>query len=177
MHRNRTLEEYRDVLGIDIRAIAARTERFSWMDLCCGEGTALRQLAIPRARGIDLVAILPYVLAGDVATYPTETYDLVTCVHGAHYLGDVLGTLSRWHAALRPGGVLAANIDWELVDVAGLPLERAFSEGVRVTDTIHGAIVMAEAGRFLHPAVRHLRSESYDEFGETFTKSFYVFDS
>ena len=37
--------------------------------------------------------------------------DLVTCVHGLHYLGDKLGFVERACAALTPGGLFLAHLD------------------------------------------------------------------
>lgn len=76
-----------------------------WLDLCCGSGKALIQAAIAseeigvgsvRITGVDLVGMfLPnkptdlQLMQCSVFDYqPTEKFDLITCVHGLHYLGD-----------------------------------------------------------------------------------------
>ncbi|WP_256225287.1 trans-aconitate 2-methyltransferase [Streptomyces sp. PAN_FS17] len=46
---------------------------------------------------------------------PTRTYDLITCVHGLHYVGDQLGLLTRAASWLAPDGLLATHFDPESV--------------------------------------------------------------
>jgi SAM-dependent methyltransferase len=72
--------------------------------------------------GIDLVdAFLPQPIA---LTTPLElkaiaiqdfqpdvTYDLITCVHGLHYVGDKLGVIRSAIAGLKPDGLFVANFD------------------------------------------------------------------
>jgi hypothetical protein len=38
-------------------------------------------------------------------------YDLITCVHGLHYVGDKLGVLEKAMACLTDDGVFIANLD------------------------------------------------------------------
>ena len=40
-----------------------------------------------------------------------RTFDLISCVHGLHYLGDKLGLLERAAAWTAPGGIFAATFD------------------------------------------------------------------
>ncbi|MBV1853068.1 class I SAM-dependent methyltransferase [Catellatospora tritici] len=47
-----------------------------------------------------------------VATWqPNHAYDLITCAHGLHYVGDKLGVLARALTWLSPGGTLAVHLD------------------------------------------------------------------
>jgi SAM-dependent methyltransferase len=98
-----------------------------WLDLCCGSGRALidaARLATEHGlderitiRGIDLVghfARAPRELAClELATASlhrfdtSERYDLITCVHGLHYVGDKLGLLARACRWLAEDGVLS----------------------------------------------------------------------
>jgi trans-aconitate methyltransferase len=100
-----------------------------WYDACCGQGRALveagRQFADAgwgrqvRIVGVDLVPMFtpetaPNVSlqAADVATFSLEQpADLVTCVHGLHYLGDKLGFLQNTCALLAPGGLFLGHLD------------------------------------------------------------------
>jgi hypothetical protein len=45
------------------------------------------------------------------APRPGQLFDVVTCVHGLHYVGDKLGLLTRAAAWTAPGGVFAATFD------------------------------------------------------------------
>lgn len=55
-----------------------------------------------------------FVTASITAWAPGAAADLVTCVHGLHYVGDKLGALLRAASRLTPGGAFAANFDGAL---------------------------------------------------------------
>lgn len=100
-----------------------------WCDVCCGEGNALREAAEFLTHtpyrdeillvGVDLVdafapADLPNLrlIAQDVSSFtPPRPADLVTCVHGLHYLGDKLGFVEEVYRHIAPGGFLLAHLD------------------------------------------------------------------
>ncbi|MEU4098666.1 class I SAM-dependent methyltransferase [Streptomyces sp. NPDC026673] len=129
MNRERGLtgvNGYARELGLDpVAHLLARSAAPRWLDLCSGEGLALRQAAgrLPdaaRLTGVDLVgpmmrAPLPptvELITASVTTWtPGPPYDLITCVHGLHYVGDRLGVLTRAAGRLRPGGLLVAHLD------------------------------------------------------------------
>ncbi|MET8982917.1 methyltransferase domain-containing protein [Streptomyces sp. NPDC004539] len=97
----------------------------AWLDLCSGEGRAMREAAalLPadaHLTAVDLVGPLvrlplppqmEEVTASVAAWTPSRAYDLITCVHGLHYVGDQLGLLARAASWLTPGGLLAAHFD------------------------------------------------------------------
>lgn len=102
--------------------------RAVWLDACCGAGLALQQAAAEWAGtdwglnveliGVDLIDFPPppingvRFVAADVAKFqPAAPVDLITCVHGMHYLGDKLGFLQNAYAALAPGGLLLGHLD------------------------------------------------------------------
>lgn len=108
-----------------------------WYDACCGEGRALAEAGTQFAAsewgrqvqiiGVDLVAMFtaeqrPNVtlLAADVAAFTLERpADLITCVHGLHYLGDKLGFIQHAYAMLALGGLLLSHLDPENLRAAG----------------------------------------------------------
>jgi hypothetical protein len=51
---------------------------------------------------------------------PRLRFDLITCVHGLHYVGDKLAALERAVAWLAPAGRLLANFDVASVKVTGV---------------------------------------------------------
>ena len=54
-----------------------------------------------------------------------EQFDLITCVHGLHYIGDRLGLIERIATWLRPGGLFVANFDTsDIRDSRDAPLTR-----------------------------------------------------
>jgi SAM-dependent methyltransferase len=123
-----------------------RTETHAaWLDLCCGSGKALVEAAREveglglagriSLRGVDLVPMFAPLPPGatclrfDAAALPggmpPGRYDLITCVHGLHYVGDKLGLIARAVAALTPGGLFAAHLDPANLRTAdGGPLSR-----------------------------------------------------
>jgi hypothetical protein len=42
---------------------------------------------------------------------PDRPFDLITCVHGLHYVGDKLGAIARAASWLAEDGLFAANLD------------------------------------------------------------------
>jgi len=114
-----------DVLGY-LRERVARQGHAAWLDLCCGSGRALIEAgALLRGqveiRGVDLVPLfypVPPELEGvrleaaSLADWePGRTYDLITCVHGLHYVGDKLGLVSRALSWLTEEGRFLAHLD------------------------------------------------------------------
>ncbi|MEU6238562.1 class I SAM-dependent methyltransferase [Kitasatospora sp. NPDC047058] len=136
MNRERGLSgvnSYARELGFDPAGwLAGRGGAVAWLDLCSGEGRALVEAAglLPDAAeltGVDLVGPLvppapPYgpapgaarlrLVTAAVADWtPGRRYDLITCVHGLHYLGDQLGAIVRAAGWLAPDGRFAAHFD------------------------------------------------------------------
>ncbi|GAA2741806.1 class I SAM-dependent methyltransferase [Kitasatospora cinereorecta] len=129
MNRERTLtgvNSYARELGFDpVEELAWRGGAASWLDLCSGEGRALAVAATrlpPDAvlTGVDLVGPLGrppaapnlrLVVASLAEWEPDRRYDLITCVHGLHYLGDKLGVLTRIASWLGPQGLFAGHLD------------------------------------------------------------------
>ncbi|MBO3743174.1 class I SAM-dependent methyltransferase [Actinoplanes flavus] len=123
MNRERQLSgvnSYAKVLGFDPVELLAGTKR-SWLDLCCGSGRALiraaARLDTATLVGVDLVDAFapgdgPELIAAPVETWtPDRTFDLITCVHGLHYVGDKLGVLQRVLTWLNPSGRFVAGLD------------------------------------------------------------------
>jgi SAM-dependent methyltransferase len=80
--------------GPVVRAEVAEGQR-------AGEGTGYFAAAGP----------VRFETASITAWEPAGRFDLVTCVHGLHYVGDKLGALLRAASWLADGGVLVANFD------------------------------------------------------------------
>ena len=102
-----------------------------WLDICCGEGKALIQAADylatkglqdkAKLKGIDLVEAfqeMPSTITcvdlevrSIVDWTSSEKYDLITSVHGIHYIGDKLKVLSAILESLSEQGIFIANLD------------------------------------------------------------------
>jgi SAM-dependent methyltransferase len=114
-----------------LREQAARHGSARWLDLCCGTGRALVQAAEelhadkqPPAItivGLDLVDLfrpvpreltcLQLVTGPALRWVPAQRFDLITCVHGLHYVGDKLELLIRAASWLTDDGRFVANLD------------------------------------------------------------------
>jgi SAM-dependent methyltransferase len=137
MNRERGItgvNSYEKELKIDIFALlqakARQQETVRWMDVCCGSGKALVEATVAlHSQGVTNVALEGWDLAGLFVTPPTSfpnlqlvndamtnwhpphTYDLITCVHGLHYIGDKLDLVQRCISYLAPTGKFIANLD------------------------------------------------------------------
>jgi len=103
----------------------------AWLDLCCGRGKAIIETGQKFFElglnvntgfvGVDLVGMfdpvpdeLDFVRLVEASLHQwttTQAFDLITCVHGLHYVGDKLGLINRAISMLRPNGSFFANID------------------------------------------------------------------
>jgi len=124
MNRERQLSgvnSYARELGFDPVALLSTAGDAAWLDLCCGSGRALIQAAglLPRATvvGVDLVDAFapgagPTLIAAPIESWaPPRAFDLITCVHGLHYVGDKLGVLAQVVRWLTPRGRFVADLD------------------------------------------------------------------
>ncbi len=150
MNRERGLtgaNSYTKDLGTDLVALL---DGARWLDLCCGSGRALAEaqaLLGDRVRvvGLDLVDHFgvegPEFVVGSLVTWqPEGTFDLITCVHGLHYVGDKLGAISRAASWLTPGGTFVANFDVaDVRDADGAPLGRRLTGALRTAGFAYDA--------------------------------------
>ena len=134
MNRGRGLSgvnSYQRELRHDIAAyLEARAREYGyavWYDICCGDGRALVEAGQGFAAsglsvqivGVDLVDTFAPAPPGNVRLVAADfgafvldmRADLLTCVHGLHYLGDKLGLLEQSYRQMAPGGLLLAHLD------------------------------------------------------------------
>jgi SAM-dependent methyltransferase len=106
-------------------------EQVRWLDLCCGQGKALIEAANILAKqnlnsklkitGVDLVLMFAtqppelnflHLLESSFENFqPNHEFDLITCVHGLHYIGDKLAFLQKTASWLKDDGIFLANLD------------------------------------------------------------------
>lgn len=116
--------------------VAQRTGEAAWLDLCCGSGKALIKAAEMVANagvpieiiGVDLVGMFfenPFpeqctLIEASLSTWTTDRpFDLITCIHGLHYIGDKLKLIERATSWLRDDGLFVASLDLDNVVVEG----------------------------------------------------------
>ena len=112
-------------------------EPIRWLDLCCGTGRALIEMAehCQRSEFEDRIEIVGIDLVDYFFSVPTPIkslelktaslsrwvpasstkFDLITCVHGLHYIGDKLGLLERICCWLKPAGTFIGQLDLDNV--------------------------------------------------------------
>jgi SAM-dependent methyltransferase len=164
------------------------TEPVRWLDLCCGSGRALIEAAqlLPSPNlcitGIDLVdAFLPQPIGLTTRLkltaiaiqdfQPEATYDLITCVHGLHYLGDKLGVIRSAIAWLKPNGLFVANFDVaNLKNAEGDPLGAAVLKDWKVCGLVYQSrrhLLRCEGARSIPHSYHYLGAD--DQAGPNYT--------
>ena len=155
MNRERNLlgpNGYERELGFDplifLKARTAIGRPVAWLDLCCGTGKALIQAVeiIQGERlgvhivGVDLAGMFQWpdpaltclrLVQDSLSTWRSDrTFDLITCVHGLHYLGDKLGLIARAVSWLVEDGLFVANLDLHNLKISHgyAPARRVASE-------------------------------------------------
>jgi SAM-dependent methyltransferase len=116
----------------------ANERSVAWLDLCCGTGKALIEAAghfhhrglgsRVEIHGVDLVEMFDPVSAdcssvvleaASLREWAAKTeYDLITCVHGLHYVGDKLGLIARAASWLKSDGLFLGHLDLDNVKLA-----------------------------------------------------------
>lgn len=159
MNRERGLlgsNGYSKELGFDpLSFLTARLsvgQSLIWLDLCCGSGRALIEAATAvrsggldlKILGVDLVGMfhgpdprmtcLRLVEASLTTWRPDDPADLITCVHGLHYVGDKLGLIGRAASWLTEDGLFVGNLD-----LANLKWADGRGAGRRVTSDLRRA--------------------------------------
>ncbi len=116
----------RDRLGTRPGAIALRDEDL--LPQAVLTGVDLVDAFAPRPPGLAA----PQLVASPVSTWtPSRSFDLITCVHGLHYIGDKLVILTRAASWLTRDGVLIADLDLAGIQVAGQPATRRLARALR----------------------------------------------
>lgn len=151
MNRERNLaggNSYEKELGFNpvdfLREQLKEHQQVSWLDLCCGRGRALIQGARVFQQekldarvhlvGIDLVDMFDSIpthldslclrQAALSEWRPTERFNLITCVHGFHYMGDKLQLIKNAVQSLHSGGMFLAHLDFDNLRLMDQPSAR-----------------------------------------------------
>lgn len=120
-------QEFKFKPGQFLESAVAEKGSAAWLDICCGEGKALlqtaqyfknrnRQQAI-ELNGIDLIEnsnsnsdVVFYVMPFSSFKSAIK-YDLITCVHGLHYVENKLAAIEKAISLLKVKGLFVANLD------------------------------------------------------------------
>jgi SAM-dependent methyltransferase len=183
----RGVNSYARELGFDPLAVLEQAIRrrgaAAWLDLCCGSGRALVEAASKRRASLDLVGVdladffdvhseSVTLIASPLRDWrPDRTFDLITCLHGLHYLGDKLAVVRRALGWLHTEGRFCAHLDLDnLRHRDGSSLERIVRARLRATDVDYDArrrTLVCEGSRDLEFGLRYLGAD--DRAGPNFT--------
>jgi SAM-dependent methyltransferase len=155
MNRERGLtgsNGYGRALGVDVldvlRSRSPARPVVRWLDLCCGTARALLEASHELGDdaeivGVDLVGFfagpsrpprLRLITASITTWEPDEPFDLITCVHGLHYVGDKLGVLSRIPTWLADDGLFVGDFDTQCIRLEdGSPAGRRLNAALRAS--------------------------------------------
>jgi SAM-dependent methyltransferase len=129
----------------------------AWLDLCCGTGRALIQAAetvqVDRLAidivGVDLVGMFDptppdlsrlRLAEASLSTWrPDRAFDLITCVHGLHYVGDKLGLIARAASWLTEDGLFVASLDLHNLKLGDGTSARRFASDLRRAGLLYDA--------------------------------------
>ena len=137
MNRERNLiggNSYKKELKFDIEGYLREklllNKKLFWLDICCGKGKALIEAekllsAMSENKKIKLVGIdlvkafekysnteILELKETSINSWETkDEFDLITCVHGLHYIGDKLGVIKKVISWLTDDAIFIANLD------------------------------------------------------------------
>ena len=114
-----------------LKSRLATEPEVTWLDLCCGTGKALIEAAQIfhqenlqdriKIIGLDLVDFfatppsglfhLELIESSVTDWQPEHDFDLITCVHGLHYIGDKIQFIQKAASWLKADGLFIANLD------------------------------------------------------------------
>jgi trans-aconitate methyltransferase len=131
--------------------------------------------------GVDLVSMFDRFPSDDlrlrlceasVMTWePEGRFDLITCVHGLHYVGDKLGLLQRAASWLDGDGLLLAHLDFDNLRLSdGQAARREFRKVLReqgLTYRDHKHLLCCQGHRTLHLPYHYLGAD--DRAGPNYT--------
>lgn len=162
----------------------------SWLDLCCGSGLALIQTASVLAgkelqqrvtlTGIDLLDTFPPVddqitcldlkVTSVIDWQPDRFYDLITCSHGLHYLGDKLKVITTAITSLKSNGYFIAHLDLTNIQVKDTNSD-VFIKKLFTRNNLHystrNKIITCKGTGTLIAALRYLGAD--DQAGPNYT--------
>jgi len=168
---------------------ATTQKEVKWIDLCCGEGNAVieaskiiqeQQINNLAITGIDLVDLfenhqnLPFInfeVQSLLEWTTNQKYDLITCVHGLHYVGNKLIVIQKSLQALKKDGIFIANLALDNVkDANGKSLKRYLLKRFRQHELSYDAknkILIGKGPRKLELELSYLGAN--DRIGKNYT--------
>ena len=165
-------------------------EKVRWLDVCCGQGNALLQVAHYfeaqnlqaqiQLTGVDLVnffkpipsniTCLRFETSPVIHWSPPQAYDLITCIHGLHYVGDKLQAIAQLTNSLSANGLFIANFDLASVfvnDSPNTPTVRAWFTQHQIDYQSHKRLIQTQNHQVAPFAGKYLGAN--DQAGKNYT--------
>ncbi|MFC5824394.1 methyltransferase domain-containing protein [Nonomuraea insulae] len=117
-----------EITGVDLVDFFACPPNPPRLHLITASATTWHPASTAPDPGTELAATTA---SGLATAHPDAPYDLITCVHGLHYLGDKLALLARIPGWLTDDGLFVANFD-----VHSIRLEDGTPAGRRLTSAL-----------------------------------------
>lgn len=188
------VNSYEKEIGINIADYIIQHLRpnktFRWLDACCGEGNALLQVAAYLKEnnlqenvsliGVDLIDFfnegaevydfVRFETQSLVDWTPEGSYDLITCIHGLHYIGDKLCVIKNLINALSEEGMFFASLDIKNIEIAGIEeknLVKQLFQPQNITLNKKKNLLLAKGGQKIQLSPTYLGAK--DNIGPNYT--------
>lgn len=133
--------------------IIAEKGSAAWLDICCGEGRALLQAAkyftnknyLQKIKliGIDLIenensnSEVQFSIMAFSAFKSASKFDLITCVHGLHYIGNKLAAIEKAISLLKVNGLFVANLDLSNICIKDVDSNRLLKDKLKKENILY----------------------------------------
>ncbi len=168
-----------------------KEEKVRWLDMCCGRGKALIQVMTEfvcdkmenkvEFWGVDLVSMFDLVpnqikninlIESSLMEFETRlSFDLITCVHGLHYIGDKLAIIKKYIQYLKPDSLFVCNLDTNnMFDKDGKKLGRKVNSALRTQGLeydIRKKLIRCLGNKTIELPFQFLGAD--DQFGKNYT--------
>jgi len=177
-----------------------KNEEVAWLDLCCGNGNAIIQIAEKlsndkfnkkiKLKGIDLIETFnekhkqfnftEFEVNSLLNMNSTEKFDLITCFHGLSYIGDKLKVITLINDKLTEKGFFIGNLDMANLQCKDLSIKESVKilfKDKGISYNTKTRIIQFHKIKQLHFNCNYLGAD--DKFGPNYSgqdsvKSYYI---
>lgn len=199
MNRERRIigrNSYSKELGLNILEYiddkVKEQEVLNWLDIGCGSGRALIEAAkyfhdSDRQNKIDILGIdlvnmfnpkpadltnLSLMALNIIEYKPNKKFDLITCIHGLHYIGDKLKLIENIVNWIAEQGLFIANIDLDnFRDSDNNSIKRLISKKLKLSGIIYNSrkhIISVEGSKTINFKYQFIGAD--ENAGPNYTK-------
>lgn len=173
-----------------IAELVLKSGQAAWADLCCGAGLALSQTEayLEKAglqknvhlEGVDLISNfkqdaaeksnIHFIFKPVLEWAPACEYDLITCIHGLHYIGDKLKLVELAVKDLKENGLFIANLDLNNISIGNDPKNNLLKKRFHMNGFTYNNRKKILSRKGNQPVNFHMKySGADDQFGPNYT--------